>query len=311
MPSSAAPRTTDRPASASRSSTARAPGTSRSSSSRDRTRSSPASTPSSVVRAGGGSPPGLEARDRGRHVGVGPLPIGPVVVGEEREPDRSGLPLLQQVPDEHQVAEGLRHLLPSEPDDPDMQPMADELGSGDRLGLRGLAFVMGEDEVPSAPVDVDRLAQLAQHHRGALDMPSRASRSPPRLPRGFVGQGRLPEHEVERMPLVGVVGVAAVLAGERQHRRLVEMAELPETRGTCHVEVDSAPRLVGGAVVEDRADQGEDLCDRGGGARLGPRGNQPERRPCPNRTSRSPPPRDRGSGRRARAPCGGCRRRRR
>ena len=46
-----------------------------------------------------------------------------------------------------------------------------------------------------------------------------SARSPARLPRRLVGQRRLPQHEVERVPLVGVVGIAAVLGGQGQHGR--------------------------------------------------------------------------------------------
>ena len=53
--------------------------------------------------------------------------------------------------------------------------------------------------------------------RGALDVPTRATGAPQRLPRRLTLGRRLPQHEVERIVLVRVVGVAAVDAGQLEH----------------------------------------------------------------------------------------------
>ena len=61
--------------------------------------------------------------------------------------------------------------MPSRTDQPHVEPVAYEGTPGHRLRLRGLALVVGEDEVATASVDVDGLAQLAQGEGGALDVP--------------------------------------------------------------------------------------------------------------------------------------------
>ena len=70
--------------------------------------------------------------------------------------------------------------------------------------------------------------ELAQREGRALDVPAGPTRSPTRLPGRLVGQRRLPEHEVERVALVGVVGMAAVLGRQREHLGPVEAAEPAE-----------------------------------------------------------------------------------
>ena len=229
-----------------------------------------------VHPVGGHRAPRLEPGRGPDQVVVGPLPVEPVVVRQQGEPYRGRLPLLQQLAHEDQVAERLRHLRALEADQAHVEPVADERHPGGGLRLGRLALVVREDEVPSTAVHVDRLPQLAQDERRALDVPPGPSRAPTRLPGRLVGQRRLPQHEVERVPLVGVVGVPPVLGGHGQHGGRVEVADLPEAGEGGHVEVDRPAGLVGVTRVEHRADQGEDLGDGGRGPRLGPRGDEAE-----------------------------------
>ena len=113
----------------------------------------------------------------------------------------------------------------------------------------------GKIRSASAAVQVDRRAQLAHGERRALDVPPRPARSPQRLPRRLVRGRRLPQHEVERVALVGVVDVAAPLGGQAQHLVAVEVADLAEALEAGHVEVDAAAGLVGVAPVEHHADE--------------------------------------------------------
>ena len=277
MPSRAAPRTTGRPAAASASRAARAPRRVEIGVEGRTHQRQPA------VLLGGPfasddrhGPPGREPTRRGPEVLVGPIPVGAVVVAEQRQADHGRFPLLQQIAHEDQVAEGLGHLPATQPDQAHVQPVTHEAFAGHRLGLRRLALVMGEHQVTTTTVDVDRLPQLAQGQGRALDVPSGPTRPPTRLPGRLVGERGLPQDEIQGMALVGVVGPPALLGRHGQHGRLVEMADRAEPGEPGHVEIDGPGGLVGVAGVEHRPDQGQDLGDRRRGAGLRPRRDEAE-----------------------------------
>ena len=141
------------------------------------------------------------------------------MVREQRQPDSGRVPLFAEVADEDEIAEGLRHLRAVEADQADVEPQPDERLVGDRFGLGRLALVVREHEVPASAVDVDRFAQLAQNQGRALDVPAGPARPPPRLPRRLVRERRLPQHEVQGVSLVRILGMPAVLGGELEHPR--------------------------------------------------------------------------------------------
>ncbi len=272
MPRRRAPSATGRPAAASSSRARSAAGVSRSASRAART----AARPAGPVAVGRTAPQRQPGRGGG-HVLVGaPVPVLPVVVRQEGEPHGGGVPLLAEVAHEDEVAERLRHLGAVQAHQADVEPQPDELLPGDRLGLRRLALVMGEHEVAAAAVDVDRLAELTQDEGRALDVPPGPSRPPARLPRRLVGQRRLPQHEVERVTLVGVLGVPAVLGGQLEHVGPVVAADPAELGEGRHAEVDRTAGLVRKAPLERVADQREDLRDGGRRPRLGVHGQEVE-----------------------------------
>ena len=118
-----------------------------------------------------------------------------------------GRPPGQQIAHHDQVAERLAHLRPSVLDHGHVQPQADEgLVAGDRLGLGDLALVMREDEILPAAVDVDRFAQEVRAHHRAFDMPAGSPGPPRALPGRLSRRLRLPQHEVEGIALVRIVG---------------------------------------------------------------------------------------------------------
>src|SRR5207344_2469317 len=92
----------------------------------------------------------------------------------------------------------------------DVHPEPAERLARGALGLRNLVFVMREDEVDAAAVNVDRrLAQQAQRHGRALDVPARAPRAAAEVPGRLAWLGGLPEHEVARVLFVVLVVVHA------------------------------------------------------------------------------------------------------
>ena len=111
-----------------------------------------------------------------------------------------------------------------------MHPVPRErLLAGRILGLGDLAFVMREDEVGAAAVDVERIAEIAIDM--ALHSMCQPGRPGPhgRVPGRFAGLGRLPEHEVERILLVRIVRGVAALVGDRQHFAARNVESLPNS----------------------------------------------------------------------------------
>src|SRR5688572_13152344 len=92
----------------------------------------------------------------------------------------------------------------------DVEPEAREFLAGGAFALRDLVLVMREYEVDAAGMNVDgRLAEQAQRHRRALDVPAGAARPAADVPRRLVLLGRLPQHEVARALLVVLIRVDA------------------------------------------------------------------------------------------------------
>jgi len=131
-------------------------------------------------------------------------------------------------------------------------------------GLCALVLVVREGQVGATAVDVDRRAQVAVNHGGALGVPARAPFAPRARPAGLARLGGLPEGEVERVALLlprrdarahhEVVHVAAgylAVAGVAAH-------------GEVHVAVIGSVRVPLLDQALDHADHGADLL---GGAR--------------------------------------------
>ena len=149
-----------------------------------------------------------------------------------------------------------------------------------------------------------RGAELVHRHHRALDVPARAADAERRAPRGLVGERRLPEHEVERVAAVRVVGVAAARAGEPHHVVARVVRQLAEARERRHVEVDGAVREVRVPVVEQLVRPSRS-CRRSTRSRAARRPAGACRAPpCRSGSARARPRRARGTGRRARAPSG-------
>src|SRR5688572_2919115 len=115
------------------------------------------------------------------------------------EANNLAVELLQHVLHAEEMPRRFGHLLAAQVQQPVVHPVMDEPLAGGTLALRELVFVMREDEVLAATVEVERLAQVLGRHGGALDMPPGPARTPRALPRRLARLGRLPEREVERI----------------------------------------------------------------------------------------------------------------
>src|SRR4029079_6730466 len=111
------------------------------------------------------------------------------------------------IPERVKIPKRLRHLLAFYHQVRAMQPVTDELFARASLPLRYLHFVMRENVVHAAAMNIELFAQELRRHRAALDMPARPARSPRTLPFhcavGLVP--RFPEREVADVLLLVLV----------------------------------------------------------------------------------------------------------
>ena len=74
------------------------------------------------------------------------------------------------------------------------------------LALRDLIFMVREDQILSACMDIDGLAKVFLGHLGALDMPAWTALAPRRLPERLSFFFRFPENEIGRFFLAFLAG---------------------------------------------------------------------------------------------------------
>ena len=142
---------------------------------------------------------------------------------------------------------------------------------------RDLALVVREDQVVPSAVQIERRAQVLDRHHGALDVPAGSTHPEGGSPRRLVGQGPLPEHEVEGGSTVRVVGTAATRGSELDHPVGGVVRQLAEALERRHVEVHGAVRHVRVAAIEQLTDHLDHPVDRLRRPRFGDRRAHAER----------------------------------
>src|SRR6516165_12122455 len=84
-----------------------------------------------------------------------------------------------------------------------MQPIPRELVAAmgaDALG--NLVLMVRENQIETAAMNVESLAEFGLAHRRAFDVPARSAAPPRAVPAGHVLARRLPQHEVARVLFV-------------------------------------------------------------------------------------------------------------
>ena len=115
---------------------------------------------------------------------------------------------LSHFPYREEVAQGLGHLLVVDVDVAVVHPVVGEGLAVGSFALCDLVFVVGEDQILTAAVEVKGLAQIVAGHGGAFDVPARSALAPGRIPVGFARLGSLPHGEVQRL-FLAVIDVDA------------------------------------------------------------------------------------------------------
>lgn len=152
-----------------------------------------------------------------------------------------------------------------------MKPVGGEVPAAAANGLGNFVFVVREDEVDAAGMEVEVVAEIFLNHGRAFEVPAGAAFAPGRVPSVFAvfGAIRLPENEVAYAVFLVFIGVGAFVLGfpELQFSR-VEVGEFAVFGEGGDAEIHGA--IVGGVGVifrDESLDHGDllgDVLDGGG-----------------------------------------------
>src|SRR5450759_4255959 len=143
---------------------------------------------------------------------VRPLPIVAVVLREHGEPDRPGVDArADERGDEHEVAEGLAHLLAAVGHEPGVRVQVRERAPGQRSRVACAELVVREHEVGTTTVHREWHVEERLRDDRALDVPARPAGAEHGLPARLTVARAAPEQRVEDVPLAWPLWVAAAL----------------------------------------------------------------------------------------------------
>ena len=168
---------------------------------------------------------------------------------EHEEPQHLQVILLTDLPHCTEVAQGFAHLPVINVQEGVVQPVVGKFFAVSRLALGDLIFMMGEDQVFAAGVDVDLFAQIFPGHYGTLNMPAGTAVTPGRLPGRLSLFLWLPQHEIQGIFLLVLAGhQERALAGAQVIQVLV--GQLPILLELAGAEVNGSVLLIGIALVD-------------------------------------------------------------
>ena len=142
-----------------------------------------------------------------------------------------------------------------------MEPIVHKRLAGEGFALGQLVFVMREGQVEAAAVDVEGGTEVFHAHGGAFDVPAGAALAPGRIPGRLAGLGGLPQSEIRRVTLAGLLDGAGAgfLFFDAAVRELSVVGILGD------FEVDIAIDDVGEIFVDESAADVDDVLDVIGG----------------------------------------------
>ena len=112
--------------------------------------------------------------------------------GQDEHPHHIRIALREEVLDADHVAQRLGHLLAAKLQHAVVNPVAGKLFARVGFGLRDLVFVMREDQVVAAAVDIDLFTEFGEVHGRAFDVPAGTALAPRAIPGNFTGLGGFP-----------------------------------------------------------------------------------------------------------------------
>ena len=116
-----------------------------------------------------------------------------------KETDRLIAVFFRNISYGEEIAERLRHLNIVNVDISVVHPIICERHAVAALALSDLILMVREDEILTAAMNVDRIAEETSYHRRTFDMPARSAMSPRGLPVRLARLCALPESEVHRL----------------------------------------------------------------------------------------------------------------
>ena len=185
---------------------------------------------------------------------VGKVDGRTVVGGQQVAADHVPGELGQDIPQQEEIAQRFGHFFLVHGDEAVVHPVFGEFVAGG-LGLGQLVLMVGEDQVRAAAVDVEGRAQIFAGHGRAFDVPAGPALAPGAVPGGFAGLGRLPQGEIQGVPL----HVVHVHPGAGAQVVDVAAGQLAVGGQGAHFEINVAPGLIGVALVDDALDEGDDV----------------------------------------------------
>ncbi len=129
------------------------------------------------------------------------------------------------------------------------------------LGLGQFIFMVGEDEIGAAAVNVKGVAEIILTHGGTLDMPAGAPRPPGAVPGGFPGFAGLPKGKIKRIVFLQI----DVDPGAGQHIVQAAPGELAVAGKFGHREIDVAFPGVGKTFGLEFGDEFDNIGNMFGG----------------------------------------------
>ena len=136
--------------------------------------------------------------------------------------------------------QALGHLLIVHVDEAVVHPVAGKGAAVGALALCDLILVVGEDQVLTAAVQINGLAQMGAAHGAALDMPARTAHAVGAFPCRFTGLCGLPHGKVCGVLLQVVVHLAAQLTVAALQIVQLQVAQLAVLGIALHPEVHIA-----------------------------------------------------------------------
>ena len=163
-----------------------------------------------------------------------------VTSGEHKITDRLIAVLIGNFTHGKEVVGALGHLLVVDVQKAVVHPVMAEGAAVGALRLCNLVFVMGEDQVLAACMQVDGLAQVLTGHGAALNVPARTALAPGAVPGRLARLGGFPDSKICGVFFQVVIHLAAQFAVAAFQVVQVQVAQLAVTGIRLNAEVDIA-----------------------------------------------------------------------